>query len=147
MGVGKDPIRKLPARYTGGPLAGIDQVEAYGKGMLVVSGRSFVEDEELPQRLLAEHGDDLTDWPLIFIVDDAETVVQNQTSFLWTTFTRFNPATDMYARSSVNLHHIHYELPIIIDARMKPDYPDELFPREDIVELVDRRWNEYFPKA
>jgi len=29
---------------------------------------------------------------------------------------------------------------------MKPFYPDELVPREDIVDLVDRRWNEYFPQ-
>ena len=50
----------------------------------------------------------------------------------------------MYAQSSVNHHHIAYELPIVIDARMKPGYPDELFPREDIVELVDKRWKEYF---
>jgi UbiD family decarboxylase len=147
MGVGKEPIRKLPTSYTGGPLEGVTQVQAYGKGMLVVSGRSYVEDEHFAARILERHADELTDWPLIFVVDDAEAVVQNQTSFLWTTFTRFNPATDMFARSGVNRHHLHYELPIIIDARMKPDYPDELFPREDIVELVDRRWQDYFPKA
>lgn len=44
----------------------------------------------------------------------------------------------------VNRHHIADEVPIVIDARMKPGYPDELFPREDSVELVDRRWKEYF---
>ncbi|MCC2686249.1 MAG: hypothetical protein K0R75_3148, partial [Paenibacillaceae bacterium] len=31
------------------------------------------------------------------------------------------------------------------DARMKPGYPDELFPREDVVKLVTNRWSEYFP--
>ena len=77
-------------------------------------------------------------------VDDASGIANDQTKFLWTVFTRFNPASDMYAQSSVNRHHIAYEVPIVIDARMKPGYPDELFPREDIVELVDRRWKEYF---
>jgi 3-polyprenyl-4-hydroxybenzoate decarboxylase len=126
-------------------LTGIDQVKPYGKGILVISGRSYVEDEHLATHILERHADELTAWPMIFIVDDAEEVVKNQTSFLWTTFTRFNPATDMFARSSVNRHHLNYELPLIIDARMKPDYPDELFPREDIVARVDRRWKEYFP--
>jgi hypothetical protein len=59
-------------------------------------------------------------------------------------FTRFNPAADMFAESHIERHHIGYELPIVIDARMKPGYPDELEPREDIVALVDKRWNEYF---
>ncbi|MNI88637.1 4-hydroxybenzoate decarboxylase subunit C [compost metagenome] len=66
-------------------------------------------------------------------------------SFLWTVFTRFNPATDIYAEAQLQQHHIGYSLPIVIDARMKPGYPDELFPREDIVELVDRNWKNYFP--
>ncbi len=50
----------------------------------------------------------------------------------------------MYADAELRRHHIGYRVPIVIDARMKPGYPDELFPREDIVELVDSRWNEYF---
>ncbi|MNP82726.1 hypothetical protein D3C76_1814600 [compost metagenome] len=53
----------------------------------------------------------------------------------------------MYAKTRVEKNHIAYELPIVIDARMKPGYPDELFPREDIVKLVDRRWKEYFPHS
>jgi hypothetical protein len=28
---------------------------------------------------------------------------------------------------------------------MKPGYPDELVVRPDIGEMVDRRWDEYFP--
>jgi hypothetical protein len=45
----------------------------------------------------------------------------------------------------VTNNHIGYEPPIVIDARMKPWYPKEVEPRGDIVELVDRRWSEYFP--
>lgn len=81
---------------------------------------------------------------LVFIVDDAKEVVRSQASFLWTVFTRFNPATDMYADSEVRLHHLNYKLPIVVDARMKPGYPDEVLPREDIVKLVDQRWTSYF---
>lgn len=36
--------------------------------------------------------------------------------------------------------------PLVMDERMKPGYPDELFLREDIVKTIDTRWNPYFGK-
>ena len=42
-------------------------------------------------------------------------------------------------------HHLTYRAPVVIDARMKPSYPKELFPDAEVVERVDRRWKEYFP--
>lgn len=137
-----DPVRQLPGEYTGGPIPDIDDVRVYCKGCLVVSGPSYEENPDLAARL-AEDKERLEDWPLVVLVDDAS-VAQGQTSFLWTVFTRFNPATDIFARLELVCHHPNYQLPIVIDARMKPGYPDELFPREDIVARVDRRWNEYF---
>jgi hypothetical protein len=68
-----------------------------------------------------------------------------QTSFLWTVFTRFNPADDIYAETRVLRGGISYSLPIVIDARMKPGYPEELAPHEDTVELMSRNWSRYFP--
>ena len=35
--------------------------------------------------------------------------------------------------------------PLVIDARMKPGYPEELFCDEDTARRVDERWKEYFP--
>ena len=69
-------------------------------------------------------------------------------NFLWTTFTRFNPARDLYAANTELVHH-HAAMtpPIVIDARMKPDYPEELFCDPETAETVDRRWSEYFPKG
>ena len=46
---------------------------------------------------------------------------------------------------TVRRHHLSYTGPVVIDARMKPSYPDELFVRPDIASLVERRWREYFP--
>ena len=67
-------------------------------------------------------------------------------NFLWTTFTRFDPASDLHA-AGVELvrHHASFTPPIVIDARMKPGYPEELFCDEETAALVDRRWAEYFP--
>ncbi|WJH32247.1 UbiD family decarboxylase [Paenibacillus sp. CC-CFT747] len=142
LGVG-DPVRALPSAYEGGELPGIRAAEVYCRGCLVVSGASYEEDPQLAERLVKEAGDRLPSWPLVILADDTA-IARGQTAFLWTVFTRFNPAADIYARSSLNRHHIAYELPLVIDARMKPGYPDELFPREDIVKLVDGRWSEYF---
>jgi len=67
-------------------------------------------------------------------------------NFLWTTFTRFEPAADIHAADRrIVRNHIAYRGPVVIDARMKPWYPRELTAREDIAAMVTRRWNEYFP--
>jgi len=142
LGVG-EPVRALPAEYSEGDMPDIEKIKPYCRGCLVVQGASYEKDPRLAERLsvhLAERG---TEWPLVVLADDAD-IADGQTPFLWTTFTRFNPAHDIHAVSETARHHIGYGLPLVIDARMKPGYPDELFPREDIVELVDRRWREYF---
>ncbi|WP_342437122.1 UbiD family decarboxylase [Paenibacillus sp. FSL L8-0436] len=144
MGVGS-PVRVLPRIYNEGVLPGITGVVPYCGGCLTVSGASYIDDPELPLRLIAELRQKETEWPLIILVDHAAETAQTQTSFLWTVFTRFNPASDIYAESEVNRHHIGYKLPIVIDARMKPDYPDELEPCGDIVKVVDQNWKNYFP--
>jgi UbiD family decarboxylase len=152
MGVG-EPRRSLPKDYysslkdadasADSNLPGIHNAAVYCAGCLVISGASYEENPLLPQQILEQSADRLAAWPLVILADSVE-IARDQTAFLWTVFTRFNPAADLYARAHLNRHHLGYELPIIIDARMKPGYPDELFPREDIVRLVDERWNEYF---
>ncbi|TGU56956.1 4-hydroxybenzoate decarboxylase, partial [Mesorhizobium sp. M00.F.Ca.ET.186.01.1.1] len=86
------------------------------------------------------------DWPMICIVDDAA-IAEKQSSFLWTVFTRFDPAHDLYAKWTIVRNKIRYEGPLVVDARMKPFYPDEVETLPEISALVDKRWNEYFPKA
>ena len=69
-------------------------------------------------------------------------------NFLWTTFTRFDPASDLTAQS-VDLvkNHAAFTPPVVLDARMKSWYPEELFCDDETANLVDRRWKEYFPKG
>ena len=75
-------------------------------------------------------------------------VAGSAADFLWATWTRFEPASDIYAAdTTVYRHHLAYRAPVVIDARMKPNYPAELIVRPDIAELVDRRWREYFPQG
>ncbi|MGG0815204.1 UbiD family decarboxylase [Paenibacillus alvei] len=145
LGVG-EVVRELPSSYEEGPIDEINDVAVFCRGCLTMSGASYEAEPQLAERLLQRLAAQETKWPLVFLVDDAQ-VANTQLSFLWTVFTRFNPASDIYAAMEVRNHHLSYKLPIVIDARMKPGYPDELFPREDIVELVDRRWKDYFPNG
>ena len=84
-------------------------------------------------------------WPLVILVDDAKQATESTMSFLWTTFTRFEPAADVKSKDrSIVRNHLAYTPPILIDARKKPWYPDELVCDPDTAKLVDRRWAEYF---
>ena len=144
LGLG-DPIRKLPREFNG-PLPGyLGKAEVFCRGCLVVEGLSFAEDERLAERVATEEV--FSEWPLVVLHNKAN-VAKSSPTFLWSTWTRFEPASDIYAsQTTVQRHHLVYKAPIVIDARTKPGFPDELIVRPDIAELVDRRWREYFPKG
>jgi len=142
LGLG-DPIRELPREFVGPLPNSVSRAEVFCGGCLVLQGRSYVEDESLASRVAADAT--LSDWPLIVLHDDAR-AARSSPDFLWATWTRFEPAADIYAsETSVHRHHLVYKAPIVIDARTKPGFPDELIVRDDIAKLVDKRWGEYFP--
>ena len=144
LGLG-EAIRELPREFRGELPPGIKRAEVFCGGCLVIEGVPFTEDPEQAARLAREEV--LSHWPLVVLHDDAS-VARSAADFLWATWTRFEPASDIYsAQTSVERHHLSYRPPIVIDARMKPNYPDELVVRPDIKELVDRRWREYFPSG
>jgi len=145
LGIG-EPIRELPRQYAQGEIPGIQKIKPFCPGCLVISGPSFEARPELGEELLPYVNEFLQEWPMICLVDDAD-IADRQSSFLWTVFTRFDPAHDLYAKSTIVRNKIRYEGPLLVDARMKPFYPDEVETRPDIAELVDRRWKEYFPRG
>lgn len=144
LGIG-EPVRELPTAYHGPEIPGINKIMPFCPGCLVISGPSFTDEQELGERLIPYLNEHAADWPMICLVDDAA-VAGKQSSFLWTVFTRFDPAHDLYAKSTIVRNKIRYEGPLVVDARMKPFYPDEVTARPDIEQLVSQRWNEYFPK-
>ncbi len=142
LGIG-NPIRSLPAEFHETPPNDIDAVFVFCRGCLVISGPSYTADKDAPQRL-ANHPA-FSKWPIIVLCDNAEFTAKESSSFLWSTFTRFEPASDIYAKQvSLRALHPSFESPIVIDSRMKPNYPEELFCDPNTKKLVDDRWSEYF---
>jgi len=82
---------------------------------------------------------------VVAVSDDVD--LSSETSLLWGIFTRFDPARDMiFAQQSFVGARPVYRGPIAIDATWKTGYPLPLTMPEDIIQRVDQRWNEYFPR-
>jgi 3-polyprenyl-4-hydroxybenzoate decarboxylase len=141
MGTG-EAKRELTREFKGELPPGVQKAAVYCAGCLVVEGPDYASEKDLGQRIAASGAFD--DWQVVVIHDTTE-FAKATDKFLWATWTRFNPATDIYARSiELKNNHIGYTAPIVIDARMKPWYPEEVEVRDDIAKLVDDRWSEYF---
>ena len=142
MGVGP-AIREIKREVRGELPAGVRAAEPFCAGCLVLECDGYEADETLASRVAA--WEPFADWPLLVLHDNIE-FARSTDKFLWATWTRFDPALDISAReTSVENNHLSFTGPVVIDARMKPWYPKEVEPRDDIVSLVDRRWAEYFP--
>jgi UbiD family decarboxylase len=144
MGLG-GPVRDLLREFRGELPNGVSRAEVFCGGCLVVEGAAFSDEPQQAARLAREAA--FAEWPLVILHDNAN-VARSTTDFLWSTWTRFEPAGDIYAaETNVVRHHLAYTGPIVIDARKKPTLPDELIVRDDIAKLVDSRWREYFPSG
>ena len=74
----------------------------------------------------------------------ADVELDDRTSLLWGIFTRFDPARDVVFREMrMEGAAPLYRGPLGIDATWKDGYPKPLVMNADIVERVNRRWNEY----
>ena len=144
LGLG-EPVRELPRQFTAAALpAGVPDVRVVCGGCLVVGAPSDAGEPGAAARLAADPA--FAGWPLVVVSDDPVRAARSDMNFLWTTFTRFEPAADIHAADRrIIRNHIAYHGPIVIDARMKPWYPKELSAGPDTAALVSRRWNEYFP--
>ncbi len=142
IGVG-DAKRDLPREFRGELPPGIIAADPFCAGCLVVEGTPYDTEPDLAERV-AQSGkfDELQ----LIVLHDSVNFARSTEKFLWATWTRFDPAKDIHAKHvTLKNNHIGYEAPVVIDARMKPWYPQEVEPSEDTVQLVDGRWSEYFP--
>jgi UbiD family decarboxylase len=144
LGLG-DPVRDLPRGFSAAALpSGCGDVLVFCGGCLVVGAPAFSDEPDAASRFASHPA--FEGWPLVVVTDDPHRAARSDMNFLWTTFTRFEPAADIHAaRTRVVRNHIARSAPIVIDARMKPWYPKEVTCREDVAKKVTDRWREYFP--
>jgi UbiD family decarboxylase len=146
LGLG-DAVRELPRQFSAPELpAEFTDVRVFCGGCLVVGGPPFEAERDAASRL-AKHPAFRT-WPLVVLTDEPARAARSDMNFLWTTFTRFEPAADIHAAERrIARNHIAYSGPVVIDARMKPWYPKELFCDDQTAATVSARWKEYFPSG
>ena len=147
LGVG-EPVRELARSFQGALPQGVEKPVVFCGGCLVLQASAYAQDTALPERVVeaaAAEGSGLAAFQLIVLVDDSALATRTTARFLWTAFTRFEPAADLHGRQSVHRHHLVHDGPLVLDARMKPTYPEELFCDPETAATVDRRWTEYFP--
>ncbi len=145
LGLG-DPVRALPRAFSPRvPVpSDVTDVRVFCAGCLVIGGPSYAREAEAGARLAAHPA--FADWPLLVLTDEPRRAAQSAMNFLWTTFTRFEPAADIHAAGRTLVrNHVSLRPPILIDARLKPGFPRELRADEETAATVTRRWKEYFP--
>ena len=143
LGLG-EAARALPERWDEtAPLPeGVGRARTFCRGCLVVEGRPYADERAQAARVAAFEG--FRDWPLVVLVDDAAEATSSTELFLWTAFTRMEPAADIHGRAAhVERFHVGLDPPVVWDCRMKPWYPPVLEVDAATRDLVDRRWKEY----
>lgn len=124
---------------------GFSRPRAFAPGILVIQGPSHSRErnehdptmEKLAGFIEASNG--LAKFPLIVATDDAEFTASSWENFLWVTFTRSDPATDIYGVGSfTHCKHWGCKGPLIIDARLKTYHAPPLEEDQEIEKRVDQ---------
>jgi 3-polyprenyl-4-hydroxybenzoate decarboxylase len=145
LGLG-DPVRELPRQFTAAAPQGVTDVRVFCPGCLIVGAASRTVEPDAASRLAKEEV--FREWPLVVITEEPARAAASSMNFLWTTFTRFEPGADVHAAAKrIVRNHVALTPPIVLDARLKPGFPKELFADESTAATVTRRWKEYFPSG
>lgn len=149
------PIRSLPVAFDSRIALpkelGFANPRVFLPGILVVEGPRWQGEgpadaacERLAdaacERLAAAFcaSDPINAFPLVVVVDDSAFAAKSQENFLWTTFTRSNPASDLYGIESFTADkHWGCRGSLIIDARSKPHHAPPLVEDEAVTARVE----------
>ncbi|MGW8256025.1 MAG: UbiD family decarboxylase, partial [Thermoguttaceae bacterium] len=138
LAVGLDMYLTLPEAL------GFRKPRAFLPGILVLEGPEFSADangrDPAIERFCAQYGrhDAINSFPLVVIVDQSEFAARNLENFLWVTFTRSDPAVDIYGiESFVADKHWGCRGSLVIDARVKPHHAPPLVDDPEVSRRVD----------
>lgn len=124
---------------------GVQRAGLYCGGCLVLESKSsHSQTPDWPEKLVQHES--LAKYRMVILVDDLDECLRDDMAFLWTVFTRFEPAADVYSKAQqLKRFHVSMEAPLLIDARMKAWYPGKLVMPQEVVERVGEVHREIFP--
>ena len=143
MGLGdkRYDLAVRPAADLKNPKFGRQRV--FAPGVLVVGGPPWRDGDASPREIIEEEA--VRAFRLVCLVDDVEDCTRDEASFLWTVFTRMEPASDIHAaQSTLRRFHVSLSSPLVLDCRIKPWYPPALEPLPETVKRVDALWPRIF---
>jgi hypothetical protein len=153
-------IRKLPTSIDGNirlpSELGIKKPRVFMPGVLVVEGEKWIVGSgqwavshscplPTPRDLLAERfaayytiEDSINAFPWIVLADSSEFAARSPENFLWTVFTKSNPATDVFGIEPFTVDkHWGCRGSLVIDARSKPHHAPPLVEDPEVSARVD----------
>jgi len=114
---------------------GIDDPRVALPGVLVVRGK-LGSATKYASRFMPD--DPINRWPLVVVADDAEFAARTLNNFLWTTFTRSNPAADVHGIGEFSeAKHWGCRGSLVIDAAIKPHHAPPLVEDPAVTRKVD----------
>lgn len=138
------PLRDLPTELPADfrlPV-GFEDPHICLPGVLAIRGPKYSEEDLIGEKQVHsfcatyQPGDSINRFPLVVVADESEPLATTLRNFLWVTFTRSNPATDVYGVDSFSRHkHWGCRGTLVIDARIKSHHAPPL--EED--PMVNRR--------
>jgi 4-hydroxy-3-polyprenylbenzoate decarboxylase len=145
-----EPLRRLEVEWSGefSLPAGFSAPQLCLPGVVALQGPAFHWDPgacldpalDALEKMPLDHP--LAGFPLWVVVDDSATVAGHLQNFLWTVFTRSNPAADVYGLAPfTRQRHWGCNGPLIIDARSKPHHAPALEEDPDVMARV-QRWGQ-----
>ncbi|ADU62252.1 MAG: UbiD family decarboxylase [Pseudodesulfovibrio sp.] len=123
---------------------GFRNARVFAPGIMVLKGPAHRRKRDQQDPAFDRLGEILSQvrgiegFPLIVVADDAGFTAKDWDNFLWVTFTRSDPATDIYgAGAFTNAKHWGATLAVVIDARLKTYHAPPLAPDPEVERRVD----------
>jgi 4-hydroxy-3-polyprenylbenzoate decarboxylase len=142
------PLRTLPvatdSRLMLPEALGFRKPRVFLPGILLVEGPAYVAEQGGPDRVVDRFAasysrfDAINGFPLVVVVDQVDFVAKTLDNFLWTTFTRSNPAADLYGIEAF-FRDKHWGCcgSLVVDARAKPQHAPPLVEDPEITRRVE----------
>jgi UbiD family decarboxylase len=146
MGLGEKRYPLTDALQTGFHRPVFRRQRIFQPGVLIVEGPTWHREDRVAEQLLQEEA--VRSFRLVCLVDDADAAARDVASFLWTVFTRFEPAADLYGvNTRLERCQVRLSAPLLIDCRLKPWFPPPVEAEPETIRRVDELWPRIFGGA